>query len=297
MKKLTLRNYLGYTAGDLANNLAFSSQALFLLIYYTNVVGLDPAAIATMFLVVRPGTPSPTSPQVGWSTSPGPAGGSSGRTCFRAPFRSCCRASPCSASPIRQHDRQVRLRLRHLRPAGLPLLADQHSVRLLGHGDDPGPGRALPPRHLAIDGTDLRHVRPCAGDRPSDHPVQDPTRPAANILDDGNDCVRRPRLRPLPVLLRQLQGAGLPRGKAGHGQGDRRHRQAEPAVADLVRVQPDLPHRHLRAAGVPGLLRGLHPWQLDSADLDGFGDIGGHLRGRCRLCPVSLPGSARRRRS
>jgi hypothetical protein len=28
MKKLTLRNYLGYAAGDLANNLAFSLQAL-----------------------------------------------------------------------------------------------------------------------------------------------------------------------------------------------------------------------------------------------------------------------------
>ena len=44
MKKLTRRNYLGYAAGDLANNLAFSLQALFLLIYYTNVVGLNPAA-------------------------------------------------------------------------------------------------------------------------------------------------------------------------------------------------------------------------------------------------------------
>ena len=53
MKPLTLRNYLGYSAGDLANNLAFSLQALFLLIYYTNVVGLNPASIATMFLVVR----------------------------------------------------------------------------------------------------------------------------------------------------------------------------------------------------------------------------------------------------
>ena len=53
MKKLTVRNYFGYAAGDLANNLAFSLQALFLLIYYTNVVGLNPAAIATMFLVVR----------------------------------------------------------------------------------------------------------------------------------------------------------------------------------------------------------------------------------------------------
>ena len=53
MKKLTMRNYLGYAAGDLANNFAFSLQALFLIIYYTNVVGLDPAPIATMFLVVR----------------------------------------------------------------------------------------------------------------------------------------------------------------------------------------------------------------------------------------------------
>ena len=53
MKKLTVRNYLGYASGDLANNLAFSLQALFLLIYYTNVVGLNPAPIATMFLVVR----------------------------------------------------------------------------------------------------------------------------------------------------------------------------------------------------------------------------------------------------
>jgi glucuronide carrier protein len=53
VKKLTVRNYLGYAAGDLANNLAFSLQALFLLIYYTNVVGLNPAAIATMFLAVR----------------------------------------------------------------------------------------------------------------------------------------------------------------------------------------------------------------------------------------------------
>ena len=42
MKKLNMRNYLGYAAGDLANNLAFSLQALFLLIYYTNVVGLNP---------------------------------------------------------------------------------------------------------------------------------------------------------------------------------------------------------------------------------------------------------------
>lgn len=53
MKPLTWKNYLGYGAGDLANNLAFAMQALFLMIYYTNVVGLNPAPVATMFLIVR----------------------------------------------------------------------------------------------------------------------------------------------------------------------------------------------------------------------------------------------------
>ena len=50
---MTLRNYAGYAAGDFANNLAFSMQGLFLMIYYTNVIGLDPAIVASMFLLVR----------------------------------------------------------------------------------------------------------------------------------------------------------------------------------------------------------------------------------------------------
>ena len=53
MDRLRPLNYLGYMSGDMANNVAFSMQALFLLIYYTNVVGLDPAPIGTMFLGVR----------------------------------------------------------------------------------------------------------------------------------------------------------------------------------------------------------------------------------------------------
>ena len=53
LRPLTFRAYAGYAAGDFANNLAFSMQALFLMIYYTNVVGLDPAPVATMFLLVR----------------------------------------------------------------------------------------------------------------------------------------------------------------------------------------------------------------------------------------------------
>ena len=53
MRPLQFRSYLGYAAGDFANNLAFSMQGLFLMIYYTNVIGLDPAPVATMFLLVR----------------------------------------------------------------------------------------------------------------------------------------------------------------------------------------------------------------------------------------------------
>lgn len=53
MKKLTMKNYAGYAAGDLANNLAFSMQGMFLMLYYTVVVGLNPAAIGSMFFIVR----------------------------------------------------------------------------------------------------------------------------------------------------------------------------------------------------------------------------------------------------
>ena len=52
-KKLSLRNYAGYATGDAANNLAFSMSSLFLLLYYTNVVGVGAAALGTMFLVIR----------------------------------------------------------------------------------------------------------------------------------------------------------------------------------------------------------------------------------------------------
>jgi glucuronide carrier protein len=52
-KKLTIWNYAGYAAGDAANNLAFSMSSMFLLLYYTNVVGLGAAAVGTMFLVIR----------------------------------------------------------------------------------------------------------------------------------------------------------------------------------------------------------------------------------------------------
>lgn len=52
-RKLTLKNYLAYAAGDAANNLAFTMAGMFLILYYTNVVGVEGAVIGTMFLAVR----------------------------------------------------------------------------------------------------------------------------------------------------------------------------------------------------------------------------------------------------
>ena len=52
-RKLGPAQYLGYAAGDAANNLAFSTTSLFLLIYYTDVVGISPTAAGTLFLLIR----------------------------------------------------------------------------------------------------------------------------------------------------------------------------------------------------------------------------------------------------
>jgi glucuronide carrier protein len=50
---LRRRQYLGYAAGDVANNLTFSLASSFLLIYYTDVAGIAAATAGTLFLVVR----------------------------------------------------------------------------------------------------------------------------------------------------------------------------------------------------------------------------------------------------
>jgi glucuronide carrier protein len=52
-RPLRLAQYVGYASGDGANNLAFSMTSLFLLLYYTDVVGIAAAAVGTMFLAVR----------------------------------------------------------------------------------------------------------------------------------------------------------------------------------------------------------------------------------------------------
>ena len=51
--KLTWRQRIGYSSGDLAQNLIYQTVSIWLLFFYTNVFGLKPGVAAVMFLVVR----------------------------------------------------------------------------------------------------------------------------------------------------------------------------------------------------------------------------------------------------
>ncbi|MPV37550.1 glycoside-pentoside-hexuronide (GPH):cation symporter [Georgenia subflava] len=50
---LSFRTVAGYGAGDAGNNIAFQMTGLFLLIFYTNVVGIDPVHAGNIFLFVK----------------------------------------------------------------------------------------------------------------------------------------------------------------------------------------------------------------------------------------------------
>jgi GPH family glycoside/pentoside/hexuronide:cation symporter len=50
-----LRERVGYATGDLASCLYYKTFVLFLLNFYTDKVGLAPAAVGTMILVTRTG--------------------------------------------------------------------------------------------------------------------------------------------------------------------------------------------------------------------------------------------------
>ena len=51
--KLTWRQRIGFSAGDLAQNLIYQTVSIWLLFFYTNIYGLKPNVSAVMFLVVR----------------------------------------------------------------------------------------------------------------------------------------------------------------------------------------------------------------------------------------------------
>ncbi len=51
--KLSWLQRIGFGSGDLAQNLIYQTVCMYLLLFYTNVYGLDPSQAAFMFLVVR----------------------------------------------------------------------------------------------------------------------------------------------------------------------------------------------------------------------------------------------------
>ncbi|MDT0603338.1 MFS transporter [Thalassotalea castellviae] len=50
---LRMKEKIAYGLGDTASNIIFQTVMMFLLIYYTDVVGLSPALVGTLFLIVR----------------------------------------------------------------------------------------------------------------------------------------------------------------------------------------------------------------------------------------------------
>ena len=53
VNKLTWRERIGLSSGELAQNLIYQTVSIWLLFFYTNVYGLRPEVAAVMFLVVR----------------------------------------------------------------------------------------------------------------------------------------------------------------------------------------------------------------------------------------------------
>src|SRR5699024_6772636 len=48
-----MRDKIGYMSGDIANNLTFQFSSLFLMVFYTEVWGVNPAVVGTLFAVSR----------------------------------------------------------------------------------------------------------------------------------------------------------------------------------------------------------------------------------------------------
>ena len=50
---ISIKEKIAYGLGDTASNIIFQTVMMFLMLYYTDVVGLSPAVVGTMFLLVR----------------------------------------------------------------------------------------------------------------------------------------------------------------------------------------------------------------------------------------------------
>ena len=63
LQKLSVREKIGYSLGDVATNFFFQSMILYQNRFYTDTVGLSPATVGWMFLVMALFNPTP----MGWS--------------------------------------------------------------------------------------------------------------------------------------------------------------------------------------------------------------------------------------
>ena len=52
-QRLSVTEKVGYAAGDVASNLYFQTFLYFIIIFYTDVVGLSAGAVATMVIISR----------------------------------------------------------------------------------------------------------------------------------------------------------------------------------------------------------------------------------------------------
>ncbi|AMB94229.1 MFS transporter [Aerococcus sanguinicola] len=52
-KPFGMRDKLGYMFGDLANDMTFILQSMFLMVFYTEVWGINPTTVGNLFLAAR----------------------------------------------------------------------------------------------------------------------------------------------------------------------------------------------------------------------------------------------------
>jgi len=53
MRKLSIKEKIGYALGDGAANIAWRGGMIFLIIFYTDVFGLNPAVVGLLMLIAR----------------------------------------------------------------------------------------------------------------------------------------------------------------------------------------------------------------------------------------------------
>lgn len=53
MREFSLRDKIGYALGDLGNNFSFALVTSFLLVFYTNILKINPGTVALLFLIAR----------------------------------------------------------------------------------------------------------------------------------------------------------------------------------------------------------------------------------------------------